>query len=94
MLCRLTSKQVAEWQAYAELEPFGSRHRDWHFGQMVAVVVNMFGAKNKKAFGARDFAKPNRLDYDRRLKGNAAKQSGQNIKEFFKMLKTMQKEDK
>ena len=89
MLARLTSKQVAEWQAYAELEPFGDRHRDWHFGKLAAMMVNMFG-KQAKEYAPADFVKPNRLDYERRLNKRQAKQSGKAIKEFFKLFKKMQ----
>lgn len=88
MLQQLTSKQVAEWQAYSWLEPFGSRHRDWHFGKLASMMVAMFGSKQE--FEPADFVKPNRLDYERRLKKEASKQSGGSIKEFFKTLKQMQ----
>ena len=88
MLKQLTSKQVAEWGAYASLEPFGSRHRDWHFGKMMSMMVAMFGSKQE--YEPEDFVKPNRLDYERRLRKVSAKQSGSSIKEFFKTLKQMQ----
>lgn len=90
MLSYLTSKQVAEWEAYSQLEPFGERHRDWHFGKLVSMMVNMFGGKQAKEYAPSDFVKPNRIDYERQLSKRQAKQSGAAIKEFFKMFKKMQ----
>jgi hypothetical protein len=40
MLGEITSRQFAEWQAFFELEPFGSRWEDLRAGQAAAVVRN------------------------------------------------------
>ena len=54
----------------------------------MSMMVGMFGSKQE--FEPADFVKPNRLDYERRLHKQEAKQSGGSIKEFFKTLKQMQ----
>jgi hypothetical protein len=40
MLAGMTSRQFGEWQAFFELEPFGSRWKDLRAGQVAAVVRN------------------------------------------------------
>ena len=94
LLRKLSSKQVAEWTAYDSLEPFGESHRDWHFGQIITMMINMFGGKQPKSYEPEDFVKPNRLTYERRKQQGVVKQSGEGMKEVFRTLKQMQKQEK
>ncbi len=41
MLRSLTSKQLQEWMAFAELEPFGEDREDARFGSVVQVLMNV-----------------------------------------------------
>ena len=41
----LTCKQVADWQAYEKIEPFGSRHTELLNGINTAATVNSNGMK-------------------------------------------------
>ncbi len=46
---QLTSSQLAEWEAYERLEPFGSYKHDFEFGYLLSVITNLFiGAYGKK----------------------------------------------
>lgn len=57
MLRRLTFKQLAEWQAYENIEPFGDKRADWHAASICAAVANVTLAvhKQKKRFRVSDF---------------------------------------
>ena len=41
MLEGLTSRQVAEWQAYSAVEPFGEDRADYRLAHALAVIVNL-----------------------------------------------------
>ena len=41
----LTSSQIAEWMAYAKVEPFGSLREDYRAGVSAATVANLFGRR-------------------------------------------------
>lgn len=62
MLESITSRQFAEWQAFFELEPFGSRWDDLRFGQLAAVlraaVLGAGGVKGKPATAEQLFPPP------------------------------------
>ena len=51
----LTSRQIAEWDAYSMLEPFGPRHEDWRAGMIASVIANPNRKKGARALQPEDF---------------------------------------
>lgn len=47
MLNQITSFQLAEWEAYSRLEPFGPLREDARFGMLAAATANCSFAKKK-----------------------------------------------
>ncbi len=47
MLASISSRQVAEWLAFFELEPYGPQRIDIGFGLVLAEVVGAFKTKGK-----------------------------------------------
>lgn len=49
---QLTSEQVAQWQAYDQLEPIGGYREDFRIGMVCSIIVNLaqaiYGKKGKK----------------------------------------------
>lgn len=43
LLAALTASQVAEWLAFANIEPFGELRADFRAGQIAATVANFAG---------------------------------------------------
>jgi hypothetical protein len=43
MLQRMTASQLAEWEAFSLLEPFGSSAEDHRFGVVASTVANFAG---------------------------------------------------
>ena len=41
LLGRMSSRQLAEWMAYAAVEPFGEDRADYRVAHALAVVVNL-----------------------------------------------------
>lgn len=53
LLGKLTAKEIAEWQAFYKLDPFGSLRSDWQMGQIASLIYNTHsekGAKSPKDF--------------------------------------------
>lgn len=42
----MSSTQVAEWMAYAAVEPFGEERDDYRLAYALSVIVNMFRGKD------------------------------------------------
>jgi hypothetical protein len=52
----MSGRQLAEWQAYAQLEPFGSPAQFWQAGLIASVLANVNRTKkDQKAFTPEDF---------------------------------------
>ena len=85
LLKQLTSKQVAEWEAYSQIEPFGGRHRDSYFGLLMALIANTNRdpKRRSKPFKPVDFMIP--TAWDKATK--TVKQTPEQILNFFKALK-------
>lgn len=47
LLERIDSRELAEWMAYAELEPFGPIVDDERYAQSMALAANIAGAKTR-----------------------------------------------
>ena len=41
LLIRIDARELAEWQAYYRLEPFGEERADWRQAQTTAVIANV-----------------------------------------------------
>lgn len=55
LLAELTSRQVAEWLAYAQVEPWGEDRADLRAGIVAATVANAFRRQDSRAFTPQDF---------------------------------------
>ena len=55
LLQELDSYQIAEWMAYAQLEPFGEQEAFWRSGMTASTIANVNRGKNTKAFKPEDF---------------------------------------
>jgi hypothetical protein len=49
MLAGLSARQMAEWQAYARIEPFGELRADARAGIIASTVQNLLRGKKSKA---------------------------------------------
>ena len=55
MLAEITSRQFAEWMAYAKLEPFGEERADLRAGIVASTIANVNRGKNQKPYKPTDF---------------------------------------
>lgn len=74
----LNSRQVAEWMAYASIEPFGERNRDLSIGILTSYLVNINRdtKKRKTPFPASDFMPPS---FETRRKKGKRKKKKENL---------------
>jgi hypothetical protein len=56
MLGRMSSRELAEWMAYFQYEPFGTEIEDFRSGIVAAAVVNSNSGKGSKVYGPEEFA--------------------------------------
>ena len=52
---RINQREFAEWQLYANEEPFGEERADLRAGIIASVIANANRGKNMKPFEAQDF---------------------------------------
>jgi hypothetical protein len=55
LLPMLNSRQITEWQAYWEMEPFGEIAAEFRSGQIAAMIVNTHLRKGSQPMKAADF---------------------------------------
>lgn len=55
LLAAMDSRELAEWQAFAQLEPFGEVRDDLRAGVVASTVANVNRGKGGKAFQPSDF---------------------------------------
>ena len=55
LLRRITSREITEWMAFSQLEPFGADAGFLGHGITSATVANANWAKGQKAYTAEDF---------------------------------------
>lgn len=55
LLARIDSRELSEWMAYYELNPFGSVRTDLNAGVIAATIANVNRGKNGKTFQPADF---------------------------------------
>lgn len=80
LLARTDSRELSEWQAYAQIEPFGDLRADLRAGIVAATVANTARDRKKR----RQPFKPEEFmpKFDR----ETAAQSPQHIREFARMM--------
>lgn len=55
LLSSLDARELAEWFAFAAIEPFGEERDDLRAGQVCAVVANVNRSQGGKTYSAKDF---------------------------------------
>ena len=55
LLARVDSRELSEWMAYYQLDPFGNVREDLHAGIVASTIANVNRGKNDKAFQPSDF---------------------------------------
>jgi hypothetical protein len=55
MLAQITSKQLTEWMAFYQIEPFGEERDDLRSGIVASVIANVNRGKNRKPFKPEEF---------------------------------------
>lgn len=55
LLARTDSRELAEWQAYAALEPFGEGRADLRAAEITWMMANLWRGKNQKVQPLQDF---------------------------------------
>lgn len=51
----LSSRQIAGWEAYNELEPFGPLQEEWRAGLIASTVANFSPISSRRNLTPRDF---------------------------------------
>ena len=52
---RLDPLELVEWEAFYNIDPFGSEREDWRFGVIASVLCNIHKEKNAPPFKPTDF---------------------------------------
>lgn len=55
MLSTMTSRQMAEWQALWQIEPFGEYREDWRWACLMALIANMMRGEKDDPVQPSDF---------------------------------------
>lgn len=55
MLAEMTSAQLSEWMAFAQLEPWGEERADLRAGIIASTMANSMKGAKGKAFKPQDF---------------------------------------
>ncbi len=55
LLARVDSRELSEWMAYYQLDPFGNVREDLQAGIVASTIANVNRGKNDKAFQPSDF---------------------------------------
>ncbi len=77
LLERIDSRELTEWRAFYELEPFGCEKEDSRIGVIAATIANVFRAKRGKTYKVEDFMP---------LLPTGKKQSVEEMKQIFTEL--------
>ena len=65
MLRRMSSAELTEWAAYAEIEPFGAQWDNWRAGLITSTIANVNRGKGRKAYKASEFMPGIRVDREK-----------------------------
>lgn len=55
LLVRMSSRELSEWMAFYELEPFGYERQEVVTAQLTAVVANMMRGSGRPPYKTKDF---------------------------------------
>ncbi len=57
LLSRISSRELSEWMAFFQMEPWGCEVDDWRFGMLASVIanVNRDPKRQRKPFRPQDF---------------------------------------
>jgi hypothetical protein len=55
LLQSLDSKELTEWMAYEQIEPFGQSMENWRMAMICCTIANCHRGKNDKVFKVEDF---------------------------------------
>jgi hypothetical protein len=55
LLVRVDARELAEWQAYYKIRPFGERLSDMRMARLCCIIANAFRGKNSRAMSEADF---------------------------------------
>lgn len=55
MLAGMSSRQLAEWQAFWRVEPFGELREDWRWACLLATLANMMRGEKQEPVGPQNF---------------------------------------
>lgn len=55
MLAQISSRQLAEWQAFWRVEPFGELREDWRWACLLATLANMMRGEKGEMVMPGDF---------------------------------------
>ena len=55
LLERLDARELADWMAYSQIEPFGEERADFRAGIIAAVIANVNRAENAPPAEPEDF---------------------------------------
>ena len=62
LMQHLTSRDVAEWMAYNQLEPFGEWAAFWRSGLIASILANIYRSRNAKEATPKDFMPPDPME--------------------------------
>jgi len=55
LLLRMDSRELSEWMAYEQIEPFGERRADLRSAIIACVIANAWRSPNRPPFRVQDF---------------------------------------
>lgn len=56
LLVRIDSRELREWMAFYQIEPFGEQVVDYRESRLAAILANAFRGKNQRPYGINDFS--------------------------------------
>lgn len=84
LMRELTSYQLAEWQAYYSLEPWGYKFWTWLGGLMASVVANFSPASKKHNWMPSDFIPKRDDEQEKKPQEPDSKAVSKGIMSYFK----------
>lgn len=83
----MSSRQMAEWRAFWQVEPFGVFRDDWRFACLLAMMANMFRGKETAPIQPQEFMTMLDPTGETEAAPSAAEQAGEQFEAMWaKML--------
>lgn len=82
MLRNLTAKQFADWERYAQLEPFSEARADYRAASIVQILANIHRGEKQKLYTLEDFV----LKFGEAESAAPKRQTWQEQKSVFQVL--------